>query len=66
MSTPTGDGFPRDIAQPATRALLAAGYTQLRQLDGVPAAELRKLHGMGPAALDRLQKALQARGWSLG
>ena len=60
------EGFPRDIGRPATRALVAAGYTELRQLAGVPAAELKKLHGMGPAALARLQAALQEQGLSLG
>lgn len=64
-STSAGQDFPRDIGRPATGALVAAGYTQLSQLDGVPAADLRKLHGMGPVALERLQKALQATGMSL-
>jgi hypothetical protein len=67
MKTPPHDGpFPRNIGQPATRALLAAGYTELRQLAGVPYVELKRLHGMGPMALSRLQDALQAQGLSLG
>ncbi|HYW10539.1 MAG TPA: hypothetical protein VE871_01250 [Longimicrobium sp.] len=67
MKTPLHDGpFPRNIGQPATRALIAAGYTELRQLDGVPHAELKRLHGMGPTALVRLQNALEAQGLSLG
>jgi hypothetical protein len=32
----------------------------------VPAADLAKLHGVGPKALRLLQEALQARGKSLG
>ena len=59
-------GFPRGIGAPATRALIAAGYTGLRQLAGVPAAELKRLHGMGPVALSRMQAALEAQGLSLG
>jgi hypothetical protein len=59
-------GLPRNIGAPATRALTAAGYTELRQLEGVPAAELSKLHGVGPRALRLLQEALQAQGMSLG
>ena len=51
-------GFPKGIGAPATRALLGAGYTDLRQLAGVPAAELKRLHGMGPKALRVLQEAL--------
>jgi hypothetical protein len=65
MATPD-PGLPRSIGAPATRALTAAGYTELGQLDGVPAAELAKLHGVGPKALRLLQEALQAQDMSLG
>lgn len=58
--------FPKGIGAPATRALEAAGYTQLAQLANAPASELRKLHGMGPKALKLLQGALEERGMSLG
>lgn len=54
------------IGAPATRALAAAGYTRLAQLANVPLAELRQLHGVGPTALTRLQKALEQRNMSLG
>jgi hypothetical protein len=59
-------GFPRGIGAPATRALIGAGYTELTQLNGVPAAELARLHGMGPKALRVLQEALEVHGLSLG
>ncbi len=59
-------GFPRSIGAPATRALVGAGYRELSQLAGVPAAELKKLHGMGPKALRLLQEALEQQGLSLG
>ena len=59
-------GLPRGIGAPATRALTAAGYTELSQLAGVPVAELKKLHGVGPRALRLLQEALEALGMSLG
>ena len=59
-------GFPKSIAAPATRALIGAGYTDFRQLAGMPAAELKRLHGMGPKALRLLQEALEERGLSLG
>jgi hypothetical protein len=59
-------GLPRSIGAPATRALTAAGYTKLSQLANVPAAELGKLHGVGPRAVRLLQEALQAQGMSLG
>jgi hypothetical protein len=59
-------GLPGNIGAPATRALTAAGYTELSRLAGVPAAELRKLHGVGPKALRLLQEELQRHGMSLG
>lgn len=66
MATEPDAGFPKGISAPATRALQAAGYSELRQLADVPAAELKKLHGMGPKALRLLQEALQREGMSLG
>ncbi len=59
-------GFPQGIGAPATRALTRAGYTELRQLSGVPASDLKRLHGMGPKALRVLQEALEQQGLSLG
>jgi hypothetical protein len=49
------EGLPRNIGAPATRALTAAGYTELRQLADVPVVDLKKLHGVGPKALRLLQ-----------
>jgi hypothetical protein len=57
--------LPRNIGAPATRALTAAGYTNLSQLANVPVAELKKLHGVGPKALRLLQEALEQQGLSL-
>jgi len=65
MKTPEV-GLPKEIGAPATRALVAAGYTRLAQLANVPIAELRQLHGVGPRALTRLQEALEQHGMSLG
>lgn len=65
MATPD-PGLPGNIGAPATRALTAAGYTELGQLAGVPAADLGKLHGVGPKALRLLQEALERQGMSLG
>jgi hypothetical protein len=64
MST-TESGLPRNIGAPATRALAAAGYTELAQLANVPSADLSKLHGVGPKALRLLQEALEQQGMSL-
>ncbi|HEX6041593.1 hypothetical protein [Longimicrobium sp.] len=58
--------WPKGVGAPAIRALNAAGYTELRQLAGIPASDLEKLHGMGPRALGVIQDALQAQGLALG
>jgi predicted flap endonuclease-1-like 5' DNA nuclease len=65
MTEPASD-LPKGIGAPATRALAGAGYTRLSQLAGVPVAELKKLHGMGPKALRILQETLEETGQSLG
>ena len=57
------NAFPK-IGAPATRALEAAGYTNMKQLTKVTEAELGQLHGMGPKALRILQETLQTQGLS--
>jgi hypothetical protein len=52
------NGFPAGLAQPALRALSAAGYTRLEQFTSVTEADLLKLHGMGPKALGLIRGAL--------
>jgi hypothetical protein len=65
---PEGDhdqtGIPAGIGQPARRALTAEGYTSLEQLTQVTAAELGRLHGIGPKAARLLSEALAERGLS--
>ena len=56
--------LPAGLAQPALRALSAAGYIRLAQLTNVKEADLLKLHGMGPKAMDLLRSALEADGRS--
>ena len=63
MTTP--DGLHRAIGRPATAALSAAGYTNLTQLDGVPARDLLAMHGVGPKAVAVLRRVLEERGLSL-
>lgn len=58
------DALPT-IGAPATRALNNAGYTELRQLAGVPVSELSKLHGVGPKALRLIEQALEEHGLAL-
>ena len=68
MKTNQGDqpesDFPVGLAAPARRALTGAGYSRLEQLTKVSETEIKKLHGMGPKALDQLRRALSAKGLS--
>ena len=52
------------LAAPAQRALAGAGYTRLEQLTTVSEDDIKKLHGIGPNALNQLRRALAARGLS--
>jgi hypothetical protein len=52
------------LAQPAQRALAAAGIQRLAQLTKFSAADIKRLHGIGPNALAQLHQALAAKGWS--
>jgi hypothetical protein len=56
----TSTSNPQATSQPIS--LAAAGYTRLEQLTQISEAELRRLHGMGPKALDQLRRALAAGG----
>ncbi|MGB2719153.1 DNA-binding protein [Rhodococcus sp. SBT000017] len=69
MSSAEAEGypdFPKGTGNPASRAFRAAGYMCLDDLAGVPAAELKKLHGVGPKSLTVIQAALEQTGRSLG
>jgi hypothetical protein len=54
--------LPDDLAGPARRALLQAGLRRLDQLSELTERDLRKLHGIGPKAVEQLRLALDARG----
>lgn len=58
------ENLPAGLAQPALRALAAAGYSNLAQLARVREADLAKLHGMGPKAMRIICEALKRRGQS--
>ena len=53
--------LPAGLSKPALRALSAAGYTRLDQFTAITEADLRKLHGVGPTAIELIRKALNAR-----
>jgi hypothetical protein len=54
--------LPPGLAQPARRALAAAGVQRLAQLTTMREAEVKQLHGIGPNALAQLRHALAANG----
>ncbi len=54
--------LPKELAQPARRALAAAGIQRLEQLTKLSEAEVKQLHGIGPNALAQLRRALGAKG----
>ena len=56
--------LPVELAAPARRALVGAGYTYLKQLTRISEAEVSQLHGIGPKAVDQLRQALAAKGLS--
>lgn len=51
--------WPKGVAKPAIRALNAAGYTELKQLEQVDLTTLKRLHGMGPKAIAAIDEALK-------
>ncbi len=53
--------LPR-LSAPARRALRAARINRLEQLTRFSEAEIGRLHGIGPNALNRLGAALAAKG----
>lgn len=57
--------LPDGLAGPARRALLQAGLRRLDQVRALNEHELRKLHGIGPRAIEQLRRALDGRGEKL-
>lgn len=56
--------LPAGLARPARQALSGAGYVRLEQISGLSEADLLRLHGMGPKAVEQIRHALAARGQS--
>lgn len=59
-----GEGFLSLLSAPARRALEHAGIKTLEQLGTQTEGEILKLHGMGPASMPKLRKALASSGLS--
>lgn len=56
------DILPAGLAQPAIRALQAAGVTRLSPLTAFGEKEVARWHGIGPNALSKLREALKVKG----
>ena len=54
--------LPVKLAQPARRALSAAGITTLKQLSRLSEEDLLQLHGIGQNAIQEIKKALGENG----
>ena len=54
--------IPTSIGAPARRASDGAGYLKLEQFTKVSEAEVMKLHGVGPKALDIIRRTLMDQG----
>jgi hypothetical protein len=57
-------GLPEGLSQPALRALSGRGIHRLEQLAAFREADILKMHGVGPKAIQLLSRALAARGLS--
>jgi DNA-directed RNA polymerase alpha subunit len=56
--------LPTGLSKPAQRALAGAGYVRLEQFTRLSEADVLRLHGMGPKALEQIRRALAAKGLS--
>ena len=61
---PEHRNLPSGLSKPARRALAAAGYTNLEQLTRASEADLVRLHGVGPKAIEQLRQAMAVGGLS--
>ena len=62
-ATSVGD-LPKAIGRPATNAFALAGLTRLDQFTSVREADLLRLHGVGPKAIEAIRRALAEQGRS--
>lgn len=54
--------LPAKLSKPAQRALANAGIKSLKQLSGFTESEIKKLHGIGPDALKKIDAAFKEKG----
>ncbi|SEM91236.1 helix-hairpin-helix domain-containing protein [Paenibacillus sp. OV219] len=58
----TLNDIPSGLSKPAIRALSNAGLQSLADIANMSEAEFRKLHGIGPKAVDLIVAAFEANG----
>lgn len=63
MNQKTQSDLPK-LSAPAYRALAGAGIQNLKQLTKFSETEIRRLHGIGPNAINELRRALKEKGLS--
>lgn len=61
---PFKEDLPAGLSQPAQRALEGAGIQSLSHLTHYTETDIRKLHGIGPKALELLRRSLADHGLS--
>lgn len=59
------DDFPKNLSQPARRALASQNIHNLKQLSTFSKEYLAGLHGIGPKAIRQLEEALAMQGLQL-
>jgi hypothetical protein len=64
VTHPNRSAFPAGMSGPSLRALSVAGVRSMSDVARWTRADLAKLHGMGPKALDVLERALEESGRS--
>jgi hypothetical protein len=63
MNQKTESDLPK-LSAPAHRALAGAGIKNLKQLTKFSETEIRRLHGIGPNAINELRRVLKEKGLS--
>ena len=56
--------LPTDLSAPAYRALTDANISTLKQLSKYTEDDIRALHGIGPTAIAKLERALDEKNLS--
>jgi hypothetical protein len=62
LTHPNRAAFPAGLSGPALRALHGANIRSVKDLTRWTEADLSRLHGMGPKAIEALRAALSASG----